>query len=186
MGRTGRIVVVLLFLALLFGVAELSGLRAHFSVAYLQQVLGEHLVGGLAVFVLLFSLGNLIQVPGFLFAGAAVLALGRTWGGLATYVAACVSCAVTFFTIRTLGGNALADWKNRTAARLLYHLHARPVRNVALLRVMFQTLPALNYALAMSGVKFRAYAAGSLLGLPLPIAIYCLLFDYVLAWLQHT
>jgi uncharacterized membrane protein YdjX (TVP38/TMEM64 family) len=38
----------------------------------------------------------------------------------------------------------------------------------------------------MSGVKFRAYAAGSLLGLPLPIAVYCLLFDFVLALLQHT
>jgi uncharacterized membrane protein YdjX (TVP38/TMEM64 family) len=184
--RYGRIIAVILFLALLFGVAELSGLRAHFSIAYLQQILGEHPVGGLAVFVLLFSLGNLIQVPGFLFAGAAVLALGRTWGGLVTYLAACVSCVVTFFAIRTLGGNALADWKNRTAARLLYHLHARPVRNVALLRVMFQTLPALNYALAMSGVKFRAYAAGSVLGLPLPIAVYCLMFDYVLALLQHS
>jgi len=185
MRRYGRILVVVLFLALLFGVAELSGLRAHFSVAYLQQVLGEHPVGGLAVFVMLFSLGNLIQVPGFLFAGAAVLALGRTWGGLATYLAASLSCVVTFFTIRTLGGNGLADWKNRTAARLLLHLHARPVRNVALLRVMFQTLPALNYALAMSGVKFRAYAAGSLLGLPLPITVYCLLFDYMLVWLRH-
>jgi uncharacterized membrane protein YdjX (TVP38/TMEM64 family) len=183
-GRTGRIIAVVLFLALLFGVAELSGLRAHFSIEYLRKILGDHPVGGLAVFVLLFCLGNLIQVPGFLFAGAAVLALGRSWGGLVTYVAACVSCAVTFFTIRTLGGNALADWKNRTAARLLFHLHARPVRNVALLRVMFQTLPALNYALAMSGVKFRAYATGSLLGLPLPIAIYCLLFDYVLAMLK--
>jgi hypothetical protein len=75
--RYGRIVVVILFLALLFGVAELSGLRSHFSLAYLQQILSDHPVGGLAVFVLLFSLGNLIQVPGFLFAGAAVLALGR-------------------------------------------------------------------------------------------------------------
>jgi uncharacterized membrane protein YdjX (TVP38/TMEM64 family) len=185
-GRYARILAVVLFLGLLFAVAEFSGLRAHFSIAYLQQVLNEHPLGGLAIFVLLFSLGNLIQVPGFLFAGAAVLALGRTWGGLATYVAACVSCALTFFTIRILGGNALADWKNRTAARLLFHLHARPVRNVALLRLLFQTLPALNYALAMSGVKFRAYAVGTLIGLPLPIAIYCLMFDYVLAFLQHA
>jgi uncharacterized membrane protein YdjX (TVP38/TMEM64 family) len=43
--------------------------------------------------------------------------------------------------------------------------------------VLFQTLPALNYALAMSGVRFRAYLLGTLLGLPLPIALYCLFFD---------
>ena len=173
-----------MFLVLLFAVAEFSGLRAHFSLAYLQQILGEHPVGGLAIFVLLFALGNLIQVPGFLFAAAAVLAMGRVWGGLATYVAACVSCAVTFYAIRFIGGDALAQWKNRTAMRLLARLHARPVGSIALLRLMFQTLPALNYALAMSGVKFRSYALGSMLGLPVPIAIYCLMFDYVLAFMM--
>lgn len=186
MKRQYQFVAVVLFLALLFAVAEFSGLRAHFSLAYLQQVLGEHPVGGLVVFVLLFAFGNLIQVPGFLFAGAAVLTLGRTWGGLVTYVAACFSCGVTFFAIRFIGGDALAQWKNRVAMRLLRRLHARPVASVAVLRLLFQTLPALNYALAMSGVRFRAYALGSVVGLPLPIAVYCLMFDYVLAFLHHA
>jgi uncharacterized membrane protein YdjX (TVP38/TMEM64 family) len=45
--------------------------------------------------------------------------------------------------------------------------------------MLFQTLPALNYALALSGVRFRTYAAGTLLGLPLPIMAYCLFFDYL-------
>ena len=45
--------------------------------------------------------------------------------------------------------------------------------------MLFQTLPALNYALAMSGVKFRDYLIGTLLGLPLPIFLYCLFFDYL-------
>ena len=44
------------------------------------------------------------------------------------------------------------------------HLHAQPVTGIAVLRMMFQTLPALNVALAMSGVKFRQYLAGTLLG----------------------
>ena len=44
---------------------------------------------------------------------------------------------------------------------------------------MFQTVPALNYTLALSGVPFRAYLIGTLLGLPLPIALYCLFFDYL-------
>ena len=44
---------------------------------------------------------------------------------------------------------------------------------------MFQTVPALNYALALSGVRFDTYMIGSLLGLPLPITLYCLFFDYV-------
>jgi uncharacterized membrane protein YdjX (TVP38/TMEM64 family) len=45
--------------------------------------------------------------------------------------------------------------------------------------MLFQTVPALNYTLAVSGVRFRAYLAGTLLGLPLPILLYCLFFDYL-------
>lgn len=48
-----------------------------------------------------------------------------------------------------------------------------------LMRMLFQTVPALNYALAMSGVRFRAYLVGTLLGLPNPIAVYCVFFDYL-------
>jgi uncharacterized membrane protein YdjX (TVP38/TMEM64 family) len=31
----------------------------------------------------------------------------------------------------------------------------------------------------MSGVRFRPYLTGTLLGLPLPILLYCLFFDYL-------
>jgi hypothetical protein len=58
-------------------------------------------------------------------------------------------------------------------------LDARPVVSIVVLRVLLQTVPALNYALAMSGVKFRDYLVGTLLGLPLPIALYCVFFDYL-------
>ncbi len=58
-------------------------------------------------------------------------------------------------------------------------LDAHPIRNIVLLRMLFQTVPPLNYALAMSGIRFRDYLVGTLLGLPLPIMAYCLFFDYL-------
>jgi uncharacterized membrane protein YdjX (TVP38/TMEM64 family) len=61
----------------------------------------------------------------------------------------------------------------------LRRLDAHPVQSILLSRVVFQTLPALNYALAMSGVKLRHYIVGTLLGLPLPIALYCVFFDFL-------
>ena len=97
----------------------------------------------------------------------------------ATYLAAAISCCLTFFTIRWLGGDALRLLKNRFAIRLLSHLDERPVRSIFLLRCLLQTAPPLNYALAMSGVKFRQYLLGTLLGLPVPITLYCVFFDYL-------
>jgi len=177
--RYERLLAVALFLGVLLMVFEVSGLRDHFNLASIRQLILQHRIGGLMLFVLLFSLGNLIQIPGWVFLAAAVLTLGRAWGGAVTYVAAATSCAFTFVTIRALGGDALRLLKNRVAVRILRELDAHPIGSVALLRILFQTVPALNYALAMSGIRFRNYLIGTLLGLPLPIALYCIFFDFL-------
>ena len=49
-----RLLAVLLFLAILYAVFALTGLREHFTVAFLQQLIRDNLLGGLLVFVLLF------------------------------------------------------------------------------------------------------------------------------------
>ena len=172
-----RLIAVVLFLILLFAVFELSGARAHFTLEFLQQVIRDHQASGLLIFVLAFVLGNLIQIPGWIFLAAAVLTLGEFWGGVVTYIAASISCVATFFTIRLVGGNALRKLDSPLAVSLLSRLEAHPIKSIFLLRMLFQTIPALNYTLAMSGIQFRDYLLGSLLGLPIPIAIYCVFFD---------
>jgi len=179
MHRFKRLVAVLAFLGLLLAVFQLSGLRDNFSLAFLHQKFLDNEASGLLIFVALFALGNLVQIPGWIFLAAAVLALGEAWGGVATYLAAVVSCAFTFWLIRLLGGDALRQIKGRWVQGVLVQLDARPVAGIVLLRTLLQTAPALNYALAMSGVKFRDYLLGTLLGLPLPIALYCVFFDYL-------
>src|SRR5574338_104110 len=186
MGRYKQLLTVVLFLAALLAIAEVSGVREHFSLGAVRQTLLDHRWEGLALFIALFTAGNLIQVPGWIFLAAAVLALGRVWGGLVTYGAALVSCAVTYWVIRALGGDALARLDGKLASRLVGQLHVRPIRSITLLRLLFQTLPALNYVLALSGVGFRNYMLGTLLGLPLPIAAYCLLFDELASLLGHA
>ena len=175
--RYKRLFGVGLFLVILVAIIEVSGLRDHFNLPFMRQVILQHQVGGLILFVALFSLGNLIQIPGWVFLAAAVLTLGRVWGGIATYIAAVTSCLFTFLTIRALGGDVLRLLTNRVAIRILRELDAHPIGCVALLRVLFQTVPALNYALAMSGIKLRSYLIGTLVGLPVPIALYCVFFD---------
>ena len=174
-----RTILVLLFLLLLLGLVQLTGLRQNFNLTFLRQVLTHNQWRGLAWFVVLFCVGNLVQVPGWIFLAAAVLVLGQWKGGVVTYIAASISCAVTFLSVRWVGGDAMREMKSSLARRMLSRLHAHPIRNVIVLRTVFQTLAGLNYALAMSGMGFRKYMAATLLGLPLPIAAYCVFFEYV-------
>ena len=177
--RHRRLVFVLVFLGGLFGAVQWAGLRQDFSLGFLRQTLFESGWEGLILFVLLFTLGNLVQVPGWIFLASAVLVLGQVAGGLVTYLAASISCAVTFLSVRWVGGDAFQQMNSPLARRLVSQLHAHPIRNVIGLRLLFQTLAALNYTLAMSGIGFRNYMVATLLGLPLPIAVYCLLLDYL-------
>ena len=179
MHRYKRLFAVAGFLGLLLAVFQFSGLRDNLSLAFLHQKFLDNVISGMLIFILLFSLGNLIQIPGWIFLAAAVLALGEVWGGVATYIAAVISCAFTFWLIRLIGGDALRQLRGQWVARLLAQLDTHPIRSIVILRMLFQTVPALNYALAMSGVKFRSYLIGTLLGLPLPIALYCVFFDYL-------
>ena len=179
-----RLLGVALFLGVLLAIFEFSGLRDHFDLPFIREMILHHRVGGLILFVMLFALGNLVQIPGWVFLAAAVVALGRMWGGVVTYIAAVASCAFTFVTIRALGGDALRLIENKLAVRILAQLDAHPIASVGLLRLLFQTAPALNYALAMSGIRFRNYLAGTLIGLPLPIALYCIFFAFLAAELH--
>jgi uncharacterized membrane protein YdjX (TVP38/TMEM64 family) len=182
--RYWRLGSVFLFLLALWALFRLTGLSSHFSLPFLHERFEQHKLGGLLIFIALFALGNLIQIPGWVFLASAVLALGRTWGGLATYLAACITCASTFLFIRLLGANALREFKGRLSDRIFAHLDQHPVRSVAVLRLLFQTAPALNYALALSGIRFRSYLIGSALGLPVPIVLYTLFFGSLAEWLH--
>lgn len=186
LSRYKRLFSVLFFLALLLAVFQLSGLREHFNLSFLQQKIMENRTEGLILFILLFSLGNLVQIPGWLFLAAAVLTLGEVMGGLVTYMAACISCAVTFLTIRLIGGDVLRQLDGKFARKIFSRLDNAPVSSILLLRMLFQTVPALNYALAMSGVSFRKYMIGTMLGLPLPIMLYCVFFDYLARLMKVT
>lgn len=180
--RVMFLVLLLVVLALSF---EASGLRRELNADYLHALLTGNLASGLAVYVALFCLGNLLHIPGWIFLAGAVFALGKLWGGVATYVAAVLSCTLTYFVIRAVGGDALRLIHNRWTVRILHRLDTHPLSSIWLLRVLFQTMPTVSYALALSGVPFRYYLLGAVLGLPLPIFLYCLFFDYlarVLHW----
>src|SRR5258708_15584174 len=97
--RYKRLLGVGLFLGVLLTVFEVSGLRDHFNLAFIQQLILQHRIGGLMLFVLLFSLGNLIQIPGWVVLAAAVLTLGPVWGGAGTFLSALSPCAFPILTI---------------------------------------------------------------------------------------
>ncbi len=172
-----RLISAFTFLLVLILVAEVTGLREQFSLENIKNILQNHFLISAFAYILLFTIGNILQVPGWIFLSAALLTLGKISGYFLTLTAAITSAIVGFYFIRFIGGSSLRKIKWKWVQKLLSTIDQHPIRANIILRIVFQTAPPLNYTLAMSGIKFKDYLLGALLGLPIPILFYTLFID---------
>jgi uncharacterized membrane protein YdjX (TVP38/TMEM64 family) len=175
----------LLFLAIvivgLWIAAWATGVTGRFTSESIGSLLAGRGLWGIVAFAVLFSAGQLIRVPSTAFVAAAVAVYGRNSGIVVALVGALVSATVSFAVVRTFAGRALADVQRPLVRPLLRNIENRPVMTVALLRLMFQTAPPVNYTLPMTALRWRDHLLGSVLGLPVPVIVMAFFFH----WLLH-
>jgi uncharacterized membrane protein YdjX (TVP38/TMEM64 family) len=174
--RIIRLILVAALVIALVIAGRASGLFAALSTDKVRAIVQSAGAWGALIYLVLFSVGEFIHVPGMVFVAAAVLAWGRVGGGALAFVAAVVSVTVSFVVVRAVGGQPLATLRNPRARALLARLDERPLTTVIILRLMLWLLPGVNYALALSAIRFRPYLIGSAIGLLLPISVAAALF----------
>jgi len=181
-----RLILFVLVIAGLWIAAWGTGVTGRFSPESLRELLAGKGLSGVMKFIVLFSVGQLVlRVPGPVFVAASVVIYGRNFGMAVSLFGALVSVTVSFVFVRAFVGPALADIRRPLVRRLLNRIDSRPVMTVALLRLIFQTAPYLNCALPMTAVRTRDHLAGSALGLPAPVMVMAMFFDWVLNRATH-
>lgn len=163
-----RLAVVGVLLVVAFLVAWRLGLAEYFDRERIRSLVEGMGAWGPLAFVVLFALGELIHVPAWVFIGVAVVIWGPVVGGALGFLGANVSVIFSFALVRSIGGKAFDGIDRPIVKRLLAHLDDRPITVVVALRILLVALPALNYGLALTRIRFRDYAIGSALGLVLP------------------
>jgi uncharacterized membrane protein YdjX (TVP38/TMEM64 family) len=163
-----------------FAVGRVTGINAYLSTERIRAVTATAGLWGPIAFVLIFCGAELVHVPGAVFVAAAVVAYGRTGGGILAFVGALAAGSVSFVVVRTIGGKPLAAIRSSLVQRILSNLDGHPVRTIFFLRLLLWMAPPLNYALALSNVRFRSYLLGTALGLLGPIIGLVLLSDQFL------
>ncbi len=197
--RRARVGAALALPVLLLLVGRALGWHEHLTIDGVRALVAGAGAWGALLFVASFCVGELVQVPGLIFVAAAVLFYGPAYGGPFAYAAALVSISVSFALVRGVAGKSPPKAETpqvdagsfgplrRLRARMrgwMGRLDAQPIRTIALLRLVLLFSPPLNYALALSRVRFRDYLVGSALGLLPPTVAAVALFDEMLAWLK--
>ena len=158
---------------------KLTGLDEYFDIARVRAFMESAGPLGFVAFVGLFAIGQLLHVPGLVFVGAASIAYGQLLGIPTAYVGAVFAVTFSFVVVRTVGGQPLGEVKRPIVRRILARLESHPIATIAILRLIFWTPPALNYACAMSPMRLRDFVIGSALGLAPPIVVAVIFFDWV-------
>lgn len=181
--RDNKFLILFFILFSFFVLGEILHVRDTLTLAYVKSLFLEDKILGTLLFIVLFSIGNLFYIPGWIFLAAAVLSLGKEYGGIVTYLAALTSSIISYYLVGFIGKDAIRDLKNKWAKKILAQIDRHKILSVISLRTIFQTNPALNYALALSGINFSSYFIGTVLGLPLPIFCYCYFFEILFSHL---
>ena len=173
-------VAALVVVALLVGRA--TGLGDLVSRSNLKATMAS--AGALAVPLYLgaFSLALLLHLPagGIIFVAVAVTLYGRLEGGLLGYAGSLTGVLISYGVVRAVGGSPLSEIQHPFIRRVLAHLDERPIRTIALLRLLFFVSAPANYALALSAVRFRDYALGSTIGLIPPVVLLSFFFHLLI------
>jgi uncharacterized membrane protein YdjX (TVP38/TMEM64 family) len=175
-----RLVLLAAILVGLYIGARSAGWLERFDLEAVRAAVSDAGALGIVLYVLAFALGVLLQVPGMVFVGAAVLAYGRAVGYVVALGGAIFAVCLSFAFVRAVGGQPLGSVQRPFIRRLLARLEAKPIRTLAVMRVFLFISPPVTYALALSSIRFRDYAAGSALGLVIPTAVVTWTLDWVL------
>lgn len=165
-----RLALLLIGVIALAVTVRLTGLTDHLTVEGIRAAVADAGVWGILLFVVAFAAGNVAQIPGFLFISAASVCWGGAEAVAIALIGSVVAVSLSFVIVRAVGGTPLAAPKAAWVRRVMDSLERRPVRTIALLRLVVWVAPPLNAALALSGVSFRQYLIGSTLGLAAPVA----------------
>ena len=164
-----RLPALVVVLAGLYVLARQSGLLEDVDPHRIRAIVEQWGLYGVILYVVLFSVGLFLYVPGTLFIIAAGLAYGKLWGVPIALLGVNIAINVSYLTVRLIGGTPFGQHSHPFVGKLLKGLHASPVTNIAIMRLVFWTAPGLNYLLALSAVKPQQHFFGSLLGTIIPV-----------------
>ncbi len=176
-----RIALLVLVVVALFAIAHFTGLAEAVTRERVQELATSWGAAGLVLYVVVFSVGEILQLPGVLFVVAAVAAYGPWLGTGAAYLGMIGASITVFLFGRLVAGRALVEVEHPRVKALMARVDRAPIATVAFLRGVLFVLPGIGYACAVSSIRFRDYVIGSAIGLVVPSVLAALLGEWALS-----
>lgn len=160
---------LILFLAMCVAFVSVPAARGLFDHQALTDAIAELGVWAYFAFVVLYGLAVTATVPGTVvtIVGASLFSLGEAF--VLTIGGAMFGASLSFAIGRSLGRGWVSQWLNESTfdwiSKLVANFERRGVASVVYLRIAYVPFPVLNYAAPLTGIDFRSYFVGTLIGI---------------------
>lgn len=155
-------------------------LQRYVDVKFIREILTLHWYLSVPTLVLLCSIANITNTPATFILTSVVLVLGKWEAVPLIYLASTCACLATFAFASSFAGDTLPEVKSERMKKWIGQLENRPITALIVLRTFFQFMPLMNYALAMSKLRFRDYFIGTLVGMLLPSIALAYFYEWLL------
>lgn len=162
---------VLLLLGLVIAFRRSLHLGEHFSrenigatIGAIQAWVGQFGFWGPVVFTLAGAVTAILYCPVVLVVFIAVTLFGKLWGGVASFVIVALGSSLVHGIAHGLGRPLVERMFGSRMRKMEEKFARRELLNVIMLRLVLIMNPLLNWALGISGVRFRNVLIGTVVG----------------------
>lgn len=168
--KRGKGAVIKASVFLLFILAAIYVIRFTPVKAFLtKEALGDFLeVAGLwapVVFMLIYTIGVCLFVPGTLLTALGAAVFGAYWGFVYVWIGAMVGASVAFWIGRTLGREFAASLIGDRLRKYDDAIERNGFATVLYLRLVYFPFTAMNFGMGLTKVRFWDYFFGTALGI---------------------
>jgi uncharacterized membrane protein YdjX (TVP38/TMEM64 family) len=157
--------VFLLFIVAALVTVRYTPLRSYLSAEALGHFLETAGIWAPVVFILVYTVGVCLFVPGTLLTGLGAAIFGAYWGFVYVWVGAMAGASLAFFIGRTLGREFAASLIGDKLRRYDDAIARNGFATVLYLRLVYFPFTPMNFGMGLTRVRFWDYFAGTGLGI---------------------
>jgi uncharacterized membrane protein YdjX (TVP38/TMEM64 family) len=164
-GAVIKALLLVIFIAVAIGLIRFTPVKEFFTKEALGQFLDRAGFWAPLVFMLVYTAGICLFLPGTLLTALGAALFGAYWGFVFVYVGAMAGASVAFWIGRTLGRDFAASLIGERLKRYDEAIERHGFATVLYLRLIYFPFTVLNFGMGLTKVKFGDYFMGTGLGI---------------------
>ena len=160
-----KAIMFLLFIAGAIVLVRYSPLRSYLTAEALQIFLSTAGVWAPVVFILVYTAGVCLFIPGTLLTGLGAAIFGAYWGFVYVWIGAMLGASLAFLIGRTLGRDFAASLIGDKLAKYDQAIQRNGFAAVLYLRLVYFPFTPMNFGMGLTSVRFNDYFWGTGLGI---------------------